>query len=159
MLGVKGVCWDGWWVGGGWQQWRPHSAGSFLIASSAIAGVPTTLHTRPSACRAAFKSSDAGWAAARGKGEAAGDGKFSAFLGEYVAVPTEAEVATVSGRCGWFCFDIFWLLGSRGLVVWVAAGGAGGCGQGGRHRLVALELPPAARDACPCLHASALCAR
>ncbi|PRW56412.1 eukaryotic initiation factor [Chlorella sorokiniana] len=46
----------------------------------------------------AFKSSDAGWAAARGKGEAAGDGKFSAFLGEYVAVPTEAEVATVSGR-------------------------------------------------------------
>ena len=48
---------------------------------------------------AAFKSSDAGWAAARGKGEAAGDGKFSAFLGDYVAVPTEAEVATVTGRC------------------------------------------------------------
>lgn len=65
---------------------------------------PRCLHLtqplHPSLSPAAFKSSDAGWAAARGKGEAAGDGKFSAFLGEYVAVPTEAEVATVSGRCG-----------------------------------------------------------
>lgn len=50
-------------------------------------------------CCAAFKSSDAGWAA-RGKGEASGDGKFSAFLGDYVAVPIQAEEAAApTGRC------------------------------------------------------------
>ncbi|KAI3428363.1 hypothetical protein D9Q98_006743 [Chlorella vulgaris] len=42
----------------------------------------------------AFKSSEAGWAAARGKGEAAGTQKFSAFLGDYVAVAH--EVAAVA---------------------------------------------------------------
>ena len=61
---------------------------------------------------AAFKSSDAGWAVARGnKGEAAGGGKFSAFLGEYVAVASQAaEVAGPSGRWG-ACLALAWLPG------------------------------------------------
>lgn len=49
----------------------------------------------------AFKGSDAGWAAARGTGEAAANGKFSAFLGDYVAVATEPVApAAPAGRCG-----------------------------------------------------------
>ena len=52
---------------------------------------------------AAFKSSDAGWAA-RGKGESAANGKFSAFLGDFVPMAAEPEAAAApaagpSGRC------------------------------------------------------------